>query len=333
MKQTFEFLCRFPEWLASDQTLLILDEDAEGLVNLAGNFDVMALHQHNHEHAKQLGRTSYFSFDIRQTYQRIIIDWPKAKRLGELLVAFAGSLLAPDGELLVIGSNKGGIKSVAKRLKESELSADKLESANHCSLLRIDGTHGEFNLDDWWQSWSIDSLRISTLPGVFSANKLDKGTSLLLASLPTLAGDVMDFGCGCGVIGLSVAKQSPDANLTLVDNSLMAVLSARRNAEQNELSNITIVARNGLRNHPKARFRHIVTNPPFHEGLRTNIDMSKAFLSDMAKLMHLKGQLWAVANEFLAYEETLNHYFKMVKPIARESGFKILHAQAPYIQK
>lgn len=336
MKQTIEFLQRFPEHFSASSNLIILDEDASGLEQLLSlaSIDVMAIHQHNHERAKQLGLKSHFSFDINQSYDQVIIDWPKAKKLGEMLVEFASTLLAEGGRLLVIGSNKGGIKSVAKRLSQNNYPTHKLSSANHCALLEVDTSGAKaFSVDNWWQTWEHNGLSISSLPGVFSANKLDKGTALLLENLPELEGSVLDFGCGSGILGLTVAKQGKDVEVTLLDNSLLAVMSARRNAEQNALANITIVARNGLRDHEKARFRHVVTNPPFHEGLRTNTDMSKAFLSDMAKIMHLKGNLWVVANEFLAYEETLNHYFKAVRRIAQNPGFKILHAQAPYIQR
>lgn len=337
MKQTFEFLTRFPQTWHGEQTLLILDEDASGLPELtrqAPDLEVLALHQHNHEQAKALDLTSHVSFDLRGSYQRIIIDWPKAKRLGEMLVDFAQSLLVAGGEILIIGSNKGGIKSVAKRLASQGISATKQASANHCVLLSIAVSQAKaFSFDPWWHQYQHDGLTISALPGVFSAQKLDRASALLLAQLPELSGDVLDFGCGAGVLGLSVAKRSPDASVTLLDNSVLAVMSARRSAEDSGLSNLTIIARNGLSQYPRARFRHVVTNPPFHEGLRTKTNMSRGFLADMAKIMHLKGQVWVVANEFLAYETTLAQYFKSVKAIAKQDGFKVIGAQYPIIQR
>ena len=69
-----------------------------------------------------------------------------------------------------------------------------------------------FDLQSYWKCYQNDALgdlRIFSLPGVFSANELDNGTSLLLSTLTSpIQGKVLDVGCGAGVIG-SMIKTSP----------------------------------------------------------------------------------------------------------------------------
>ena len=78
------------------------------------------------------------------------------------------------------------------------------------------------------------SLRFQTDSGVFSRLDIDKGTALLLDTLPqALSGSVLDMGCGYGVIGISVGKAYPVCAVTLVDINARAVALTRENAQTN----------------------------------------------------------------------------------------------------
>ena len=80
------------------------------------------------------------------------------------------------------------------------------------------------------------TLRFETDAGVFSKGELDKGTELLLASLPPLRGSVLDLGCGWGPVGVALKKDNPALTLTLVDVNRRALALAERNAAANGVS-------------------------------------------------------------------------------------------------
>lgn len=59
-------------------------------------------------------------------------------------------------------------------------------------------------------------LRFTTDAGVFSRGELDTGTRLLLDALPeTMAGEILDLGCGWGPIGISVKAAWPETRVTM----------------------------------------------------------------------------------------------------------------------
>ena len=66
--------------------------------------------------------------------------------------------------------------------------------------------------------------------GVFSGSRVDLGTSVLLkhAPEPPLTGDFLDLGCGWGPIALTLAFESPEANVWAVDVNERAWTSVRR---------------------------------------------------------------------------------------------------------
>ena len=77
-------------------------------------------------------------------------------------------------------------------------------------------------------------LAFRTDAGVFSKGEVDDGTDLLLKSLPEeMTGDILDLGCGWGVIGICVARRWPDTRVTMADVNLRALELARGNAERN----------------------------------------------------------------------------------------------------
>jgi 16S rRNA (guanine1207-N2)-methyltransferase len=81
-----------------------------------------------------------------------------------------------------------------------------------------------------WGHW----LELTSGSGVFAQGRLDIGTGVLLREQgpPTGAREVLDLGCGYGVIGLAIAVAVPEAQVTAVDVNERALLLARENAEQ-----------------------------------------------------------------------------------------------------
>src|SRR5438552_4053498 len=83
------------------------------------------------------------------------------------------------------------------------------------------------------------TFRFTTAPGLFSADRVDDGTRLLLDHLPTgVPSSVLDLGCGYGALGLPVAAKFDGARVVLVDRDTLAVEFSRRNAEAHRLSNV-----------------------------------------------------------------------------------------------
>ena len=102
--------------------------------------------------------------------------------------------------------------------------------------------------------------------GVFSANRLDLGTSVLLKKAPTPppTGDFLDLGCGWGPIALSMGLLSPEASVYAVDVNERALDLTRRNAESNGLKGIQAVFPDQLPD--DLMFDLIWSNPPIRVG-------------------------------------------------------------------
>ena len=76
--------------------------------------------------------------------------------------------------------------------------------------------------------------------GVFSGNRLDLGTSVLLKRVPEPAqeGTFLDLGCGWGPIALTMAFESPKADVWALDVNERALELTKRNAEINGIGTI-----------------------------------------------------------------------------------------------
>lgn len=256
----------------------------------------------------------------------ILIYMPKAKAHLSLLLQMAGSVLLPEGRIHLVGENKGGIKSAAK-LTDKYGSTEKVDSARHCSLLTTHVNHNVgFNPVDWLEqhTYTVDGCEwnVVSMPGVFSHAELDKGTHLLLAKLPSsLRNNVLDFACGAGVIGTFLTKQYPHLNVTMLDVSALALYCAARTMAANNQTG-QLIAANGLHG-VNTRFNHIVTNPPFHTGVKTDYSVTKRFISDSRRVLEKSGTLYMVANRFLPYPGLLAEQFTQVRPLAQTTQFSV----------
>ncbi|MDV6375703.1 class I SAM-dependent methyltransferase [Deinococcus arenicola] len=175
------------------------------------------------------------------------------------------------------------------------------------------------------EKYEAFGVQIVGLPGVFSAGKADKATSLFLETLDgvDLTGQrVLDLGCGAGLIGAWAAGRG--ATVTLVDGDLQSVRSSQATLEANGLSGEVIhsdvdAALEGR------QFDVILTNPPFHVGRGVVLDVALEFIATAVRRLTPGGTLYLVANEPLPYEAALRQ-IGPARELARAGGFKVLAA-------
>ena len=108
-------------------------------------------------------------------------------------------------------------------------------------------------------------IEIITDAGVFSKNKVDFGSDLLIKSVAPFKGKALDIGCGYGVLGISLAISNPDSFVTMVDINKRAVDLAVKNINLNNIKNASAFFSDGFSN-VKEKFDVIVTNPPIRAG-------------------------------------------------------------------
>jgi len=265
------------------------------------------------------------------SFDSVVVYFPKAKALAPYLLQLAARYLKPEGQLLVCGENKGGIKSLDKLLPDCFDMAVKLDNARHCLLFQshLQGQVQPWDLEQWIQQYHLPTpegeLVICNAVGVFSDRHLDEGTALLLEHLPTLHGRVLDFGCGAGVIAAALLKRQPDLQLECVDINAMALLSCQRTMAANSMR-ASIFPSDGLAQ-TEGRYDAIISNPPFHDGLKSTTDIATLFVEQSAAKLKPTGQWQIVANRHLPYADTIARVFGKVQVAAENNKFKVYRHQ------
>ena len=133
-------------------------------------------------------------------------------------------------------------------------------------------------------------LTLITDNGVFSKKGLDFGTRTLLETIDNVSGQVLDFGCGYGPIGIYL-KKTYDVEVDAVDINERAMNLAKKNAELNKV-NINIFESNIYENINK-KYDYIVTNPPIRVGKKILYQI----LFEAKEYLKENGELWLVIHK------------------------------------
>ncbi|MEI8208586.1 MAG: methyltransferase, partial [Methylococcales bacterium] len=173
-------------------------------------------------------------------------------------------------------------------------------------------------------------LLICNHANVFSRESLDIGTRFFLQHLPQHHGkvDIVDLGCGNGLLGLMAAERNPEARVHFVDESFMAVASTRENfsrAFRQEREAVFTVG-NGLDGFETASVDLILCNPPFHQQNTIGDQIATAMIKESRRVLKKRGELWIVGNRHLNYPINLKQLFGNCTTVAANNKFVILKA-------
>lgn len=265
-------------------------------------------------------------------YQWVILNLPRQKALLGMMLDCAAGLLSDDGVLWLAGENKAGIKSAVKHLEKHFRQVSKLDNARHCTLFEAGNRLPQpaFDYCNYQQQWTLhcqhSKLAIVSYPGVFAHGRLDTGTGLLLEAITEvqMEGDVLDFGCGAGLIGAWITANRPQTKITLLDSNALALMAARETLSVNQLTG-SVLASDGL-SELKDRYDFIISNPPIHSGVKTDKLLSHRLLANVHEHLNPGGMLIMVANRHLPYENWLAQRFPQQKKLAANDQFKVIAA-------
>jgi len=157
--------------------------------------------------------------------------------------------------------------------------------------------------------------------GIFSKDKLDKGTKLLIENYIVEPGwNVLDFGCGIGVIGIAVKLLNPSTKVMMSDVNQRAVMISKKNVK---LHNLDIkVIKSDLYSKITDKFDTILVNPPQTAGR----DICFQIIDNAKSHLREKGLLQLVARHNKGgsvLEKRMNEVFGNVKQIAKGSGYRV----------
>lgn len=278
---------------------------------------------------------AHFTQDIEQA----VLYIAKEKTLCRMLFDNLAAVMPPAMPLYLVGSNKSGIKSVIKQLPAGFGPPLKVASGNHCVLYmttRTEVTVAEFNLHNYLSHYPLptqSTTQVFNLPGVFSEQRLDAGTGLLLEYLAEAAeriqGEILDFACGSGVISAFARAHCPISCVLATDISAFALTAAEMTLRTQQAEATYAVRGSDGLNAISERFDWVITNPPFHSGQRTDYEIARQFIQAVTRRLKPGGQLLMVANSFLGYNELLSERFMQVDELRNNRRFKILYARSP----
>ncbi len=169
---------------------------------------------------------------------------------------------------------------------------------------------------------------IANHANVFSREKLDIGTRFFLEYLPKSENfrDIVDLGCGNGIVGLMAAKANLTAQIHFVDESFMAMESARENFERAFNSRLAhFHVDDCLTNFAANSADIILCNPPFHQQHVIGDFIAQTMFKQAKNVLRNGGELWVIGNRHLNYGVSLARLFEKqnVKLVAQNSKFMI----------
>ncbi|PWQ94006.1 50S rRNA methyltransferase [Leucothrix arctica] len=171
---------------------------------------------------------------------------------------------------------------------------------------------------------------LSNHANLFSREHLDLGARFFLTQyteMPKNAKHVIDLASGNGVLGIKYQQMSPDAQISFLDESYMAVASSKENYEAtfpDIEAAASFLATDGLRGIESQSVDLILCNPPFHQQHVVGEQIAMDMFLESKRCLAQGGSLWVVANVHLAYQAKLTQMFGNCRTVDSDKRFAVM---------
>ncbi|HEX4743014.1 MAG TPA: methyltransferase [Caulobacteraceae bacterium] len=259
-----------------------------------------------------------------KSLKRMIVAAPPGVLERRYVLAHALRALAPEQELIALAPKTRGGSRLGQELRGFGCAPAESGRRHHriCVVRRPPEPVGVPEAIAAGAPQFVASLNLWSQPGVFSWDRLDEGTSKLLATLPPLAGRGADFGCGLGALSIAVLGKPAVTELTAIDIDARAIEAARRNVTDERAR----ILQGDVRQVSLSGLDFVVMNPPFHAGGREDRELGAGFIAAAARALKRGGRCLLVANATLPYEAPLGSAFREVRLLDRSGGYKVFEA-------
>lgn len=257
---------------------------------------------------------------------RFVVLGPPGTLERRHVLAHALRTLKPGGELIALApKTKGGTRLSAEL---TAFGCQVVETARRhhriCQTIRPEAPTGLDAAIAEGASRRLGGDGLWTQPGVFSWDRLDPGTALLLAHASGLAGKGADLGCGIGILALKALETAKITEIACLDIDRRAIAAAAKNIADPRARFLHRDVRQGEASLEKLDF--VIMNPPFHDGGREDRGLGLAFITAAARMLRRGGVCRLVANVALPYEARLAADFSRSTVLVRAGGYKVYEA-------
>lgn len=277
-----------------------------------------------------LGRETAGAFDAA------LVFLPKGRERRGLTLDFARAQLRPGGKLALVGTKPEGIKGARKDV-DARGERMLVQVGHHAQLLVVEVP--DPGATSWpWSSWEDPDLPLPiwSLPGVFAHGRLDDGSRALLGAVREHADiggweRVLDVAAGAGVLGTTVARWRQGMGealpeLWLLEADILGVAAAAKTAAEANIPAEVRASDGYAALGAKQNFDVVLCNPPFHRGVATEYSVADRLIRGASDHLRRGGELWLVANRFLAYQDALNEAFAVVEERLDDGRFRVWRA-------
>ena len=265
----------------------------------------------------------------------VLIKIPKTLALLEHQLYALRAVLHHDSQIIGAGMARHVHRSTLERLETilGPTSTTRARKKSRLIFVERDQSlnQGQSPYPDRYRVHIERDFELINHASLFSRDRLDPGTRLLLEHMP-VAPDltaIVDLGCGNGILGIVAAELNPQAALLFCDESHMAIASAEHNF------------RAAFGGHRQAEFRLcdclqgvepesadlVLVNPPFHQQHGVGDAIAWRMFRQARRVLRPGGELRAVGNRHLGYHAKLKKLYGNCEVIVGNDKFVILSAR------